>query len=80
MQELGLDAFEETLRAGRTAVEINAHLEFFFEEKLEVHKTGQSGRGLEFDEEIEVTRIGLSASCGSEKPEIFDAVGMEFGG
>ncbi|MCX6865794.1 MAG: hypothetical protein NTV46_06155 [Verrucomicrobia bacterium] len=27
MQEIGLDAFEEALRAGRTAVKINVHLE-----------------------------------------------------
>ena len=63
-----MDAFEEALRAGCTAVKINVHLESFFEEKLEVHETGQRGRADEFDEEIEVMRIGLAACRGSEKP------------
>lgn len=77
MQKIGLDAFEEALRASRAAVKIDVNLEAFFEEELEVHETGQGWRGDEFDEEIQVVGIGLATCRGAEKPEIFDAVGVQ---
>ena len=80
MQEFGLNALKEALRAGSPAMEIDGHCKMFLEEELEVHEAGESGRSSEFDEEIKVLRSALPARGGTEEPEFLHPEGAEFDG
>lgn len=79
LQEVGLDALEEAVRAGSLAVEIDWPSEPLLEKELEVHETGESGRQVEIDEEIEIVRLRFTTRGGSKQPKFFNTECTKFG-
>lgn len=80
MQEVGLDALEEAGRASSLAMEIDWHSKPIFEEKFEIHETGESGRHAEIDEEIEIMCLSFTPCGGSKQPMFLHPECGEFGG
>ena len=78
MEQIGLDAPHEAVRAGTTGEEIHWHLKSFFQEELEVHEADEGGGRRELHKKIKILGIGFPTGCRAKEPQFRYPSGPKF--